>query len=71
MDELFKQFVERYMKMGGGEDKAIEMRMNVHLKEIEQDRNPGKRISHARLLSLINELTLIGLIRLYTKCNLQ
>ncbi len=96
MDELFKEIVERYMKMGAGQflrdfrrdyhlrkslahrkavlqrkEKANERRMKVPLKEIEQDRSPGKRISHARLLSLVNKLTHKGLIRLYTKCDLQ
>ena len=52
-------------------EKVNERRMKVHFKQMEQDRSPGKRISHARLLSLVNELTHKGLTRLYTKCELQ
>ncbi|CAB3981947.1 ATP-dependent DNA helicase PIF1 [Paramuricea clavata] len=47
-------------------EKANERRMKVHFKQMEQDRSPGKRISHARLLSLVNELTHKGLTLLYT-----
>jgi hypothetical protein len=52
-------------------EKVNERRMKVHFKQMEQDRSPGKRISHAHLLSLVNELTHKGLTRLYTKCELQ
>jgi hypothetical protein len=52
-------------------EKANEKRMKVHMEEISEDRSPGKRNSHARLLSLVNALTHKGLTRLYTKSELQ
>ena len=48
-------------------EKANEKRMKVHLQQIEQDRTPGKKVSHIRLLSLVNELKECGLARLYSK----
>ena len=45
--------------------------MKVHMEEISEDRSPGKRNSHARLLSLVNALTHKGLMHLYTKSELQ
>jgi hypothetical protein len=51
--------------------KANEKRMKVHFQHIEQDRSPGKKVSHVRLLSLVNELKDNGLTRLYTKNELQ
>jgi hypothetical protein len=52
-------------------EKANEKRMKVHFQQIEQDRSPGKKVSHVRLLSLVNELKANGLMRLYTKSELQ
>ena len=52
-------------------EKANEKRMKVHLQQIEQDRSPGKKVSHVRLLSLVNELKENGLVRLYSKKELQ
>ena len=36
--------------------KAEENKMKVHLPEIEQDRSTGKKMSHVRLLALVNKL---------------
>ena len=52
-------------------EKAEEKRMKVHMQQIEQDRSPSKKYSHARLLSLVNELGYWGLIRLYAKNDLK
>ncbi len=70
VDELLKEIVERYMKMGAGQF-LRDFRRDYHLKNLWPITRPWKRISHACLLSLINELTHKGLILLYTKCNLQ
>ena len=52
-------------------EKANEKKMKVKVSEIEQDRSPGKKISHARLLTLVDELQHKGLTRLYTKGELK
>jgi hypothetical protein len=51
--------------------KANEKRMKVHFQHIEQDRSLGKKVSHVRLLSLVNELKDNRLMRLYPKNELQ
>mgnify|MGYP002804182759 CR=1 FL=1 len=51
--------------------KAKEKKMKVHLKQIEQDKSVRKRCSHIRLLSLVNELGVMGLKRQYTKKELS
>jgi hypothetical protein len=48
-------------------EKAKERKMKVILKHIEQDKSAGKRLSHVRLLALVNEIGGTGLMRLYTK----
>ena len=52
-------------------EKAKERRMKVHLHQIEQDRSPGKKSSHARLTALVHDSTHKGLMRLYMKKELQ
>ncbi|CAB3994285.1 Hypothetical predicted protein [Paramuricea clavata] len=51
--------------------KANEKWMKVHFQHIEQDRSPGKKVSHVRLLLLVNELKDNGLTCLCTKNELQ
>lgn len=51
--------------------KAEENQMKVHLPEIEQDRSTGKKVSHVRLLALVNKLGEGGLKRLYQKNELH
>ena len=46
---------------------ANEKKRKVHLRQIERDRTPGKKVSHIRLLSLVNELKEYGLAHLYSK----
>ena len=48
-------------------EKENERKMKVQLSQIEQDRSPRKKNSHARLMTLVNELKHKGLMRLYTK----
>jgi hypothetical protein len=52
-------------------EKAREKQMKVQLPQIEQDRSPGKHVSHTRLLALVNQLQYKGLVRLYKKRELQ
>ena len=52
-------------------EKANERRMKIQLTQIEQDRSPGKKISHAGLTTLVNTLQHRGLSRLHTKSELQ
>lgn len=52
-------------------EKAREKQMKVQLPEIEQDRSPGKQVSHTRLLALVNQLQHKGVARLYKKKELQ
>ncbi|CAB3986730.1 ATP-dependent DNA helicase PIF1 [Paramuricea clavata] len=51
--------------------KAEENQMKVHLPEIEQDRSASKKVSHVRLLALVNKLGEGGLKRLYKKNDLH
>jgi hypothetical protein len=52
-------------------EKAREKQMKVQLPEIEQDRSPGKHVSHTRLLALVSQLQYKGMVRLYKKRELQ
>jgi hypothetical protein len=51
--------------------KAEENQMKVHLPEIEQDRSASKKVSHIRLLALVNKLGEGGLKHLYKKNDLH
>ena len=52
-------------------EKAAEKRLKVELETIENDRSPLKRSSHVRLLALISQVKEKGVMRLYTKNELQ
>ena len=52
-------------------EKLRERQMNVHLSDISKARNPRKKISHARLLSLAEDVKSDGLASLYNKNELQ
>ena len=52
-------------------EKTNERRMKVHLHQVEHDRSPSKKSSHGRLVSLVHDMTFKGLVRLYTKKELQ
>ena len=52
-------------------EKAAEKRLKVELETIENDRSPSKRSSHVRLLALISQVKEKGVMRLYTKNELQ
>ena len=52
-------------------EKAAEKRLKVELETIENDRSPSKRSSHIRLLAMINQVKEKGMMRLYTKNELQ
>ena len=45
--------------------------MKVHLAAIGQDRSPGKKVSHTKLLCLVQEVKADGLVSLYKKKELQ
>ena len=51
--------------------KAEEKRLKVQIPEIEQDRSEDKKVSHMRLLDLVNKLGSEGITRLYSKKELQ
>ena len=51
--------------------KAEEQRLKVQIPEIERDRSTGKKVSHMRLLDLVNKLGSEGITRLYRKKELQ
>ena len=53
------------------EEKAAEKRLKIELETMENDRSPSKRSSHVRLLALISQVQEKGVIRLYTKNELQ
>ena len=51
--------------------KAEEQRLKVQIPEIERDRSKDKKVSHMRLLDLVNKLGSEGITRLYRKKELQ
>ena len=53
------------------EEKAAEKQLKVELETIENDRSPSKRSSYVRLLDLISQMKEKGVMRLYTKNELQ
>ena len=52
-------------------EKAEENKMKINLAQIEQDRSPRKKVSHAGLSTLANNLQYQGLCCLYNKAELQ
>jgi hypothetical protein len=45
--------------------------MKVNLANISQDKSPGKKVSHTKLVALVDELNVQGLVSLYKKKELQ
>ncbi|XP_028412433.1 uncharacterized protein LOC114543612 [Dendronephthya gigantea] len=52
-------------------EKARQKRMKVNVPEIEQDRSPGKEVSHTRLVALVKQVKCNGMVQLYKKKELQ
>ena len=48
-------------------EKLRKRQMKVHLAAIGQDRSPGKKVSHTKLLCLVQEVKADGLVSLYKK----
>lgn len=51
-------------------EKSREKSQKVLIPHIEQDMSPGKRTSHARLVSFLSEFREAGLVNAYTKAEL-
>lgn len=52
-------------------EKLRKRQMKVHLTEICKDRSTRKKVSHTKLLSLVQEIKADGLVSLYKKVELQ
>ena len=48
-------------------EKARYKQMKVNLFEIKQDRSHGKKVSHTRLVALVNQVKSKEMVRLYKK----
>ena len=51
-------------------EKSRKREMKVQLAQIEQDRSRKKRASHIRLLALLNEVNVEGIVEIYKKSEL-
>lgn len=67
---LEKTFAHRKSVMQKKE-RANRRKMKVHFAQIDQDSSKGKRVSHLRLLALVEDLKAEGLKTLYRKKELQ
>jgi hypothetical protein len=52
-------------------EKMRKRQMKVNLANISQDKSPGKKVSHTKLVALVDELNVQGLVSLYKKKELQ
>lgn len=52
-------------------EKLRQRDMKVSLSEICKDKSPGKKVSHARLVTLVHDIKADGLVSLYKKKELQ
>jgi hypothetical protein len=52
-------------------EKMRRRQMKVNLANINQDKSQGKKVSHTKLVALVDELYVQGLVSLYTKKELQ
>ena len=72
--EMYKDIVTRYFKMGAGQFQITTYRVsraqeviNGNKREVEEKASPGKKVSHTKLLCLVQEVKADGLVSLYKK----